>query len=305
MIYPSHPGGWKINHHRYTEYTSCQPEGQADSIWHDVSNRHSTGLPFWWTGSTYFIDDSVREPAKAVAAVKNSRNKSKAKKAARAQGFTFMDELIPEKGKAMIMIDSKTSEVDMDLTWDWTYPEVRKTKPWKGKTIFRFSGDQDVDYGIESREIRGSMTDLEYVGSERTGDEGIYLVGTGSYEVVFLEDNQATIRIIESGKSPSFRHTDKTQRLNLSWLAEQFRRKHFRLVYVTSQLQAADILTKPFANSEKWKRAVSLIAVCRTPLYARQPKGKPALGNFGPICLSLMIVYWLSFAVGRNQSLET
>ena len=534
---PKSSGGWKINHHRYTEYTSCQPEGQADSIWHDVSNRHSTGLPFWWTGSTYFIDDSVREPAKAVAAVKNIRNKSKAKKAARAQGFTFMDELIPEKGKAMnkpvtvveydmtgflqqcidrytelagkdvklktvatpfyddkiarpiadeqeargelqpiaarvlmkvlfaarmarydllratqglasrvtkwspdcdkalhrlmcyihstishkmtcfigdspqecklwcfadadhagehdnrstsgcclvlvgpntyypltafskkqtstamssteaevtaanlsiravglpssclwnmlrnaggdvngqteddkkkekrrvetrpkdpkegfwtvektrvirhhvteryefcdpsvedcpvdvsklsrqrytIMIDSKTSEVDMDLTWDWTYPEVRKTKPWKGKTIFRFSGDQDVDYGIESREIRGSMTDLEYVGSERTGDEGIYLVGTGSYEVVFLEDNQATIRIIESGKSPSFRHTDKTQRLNLSWLAEQFRRKHFRLVYVTSQLQAADILTKPFANSEKWKRAVSLIAV--------------------------------------------
>ena len=93
----------------------------------------------------------------------------------------------------------------MDLTWEWTYPEVKKTKPWKGKTIFRFSCDQDVDSGIESREIRGSMTDLDYIGNERSGDEGIYLVGTGSYEVVFLEDNEATIRIIESGKSPSFR----------------------------------------------------------------------------------------------------
>ena len=25
---PKSSGGWKINHHRYTEYTSCQPEGQ-------------------------------------------------------------------------------------------------------------------------------------------------------------------------------------------------------------------------------------------------------------------------------------
>ena len=32
-------------------------------------------------------------------------------------------------------------------------------------------------------------------------------------------------------------------------------------MYVSSILQAADILTKPFANSEKWKRAVNLIAV--------------------------------------------
>ena len=49
-----------------------------------------------------------------------------------------------------VMIDSKTSEVDLDISWDWTYPEIRKTDPWKGKTIFRFSSEQDVDYGIES-----------------------------------------------------------------------------------------------------------------------------------------------------------
>ena len=57
-----------------------------------------------------------------------------------------------------IMIDPKTSETDLDLTWDWTYPEVRKTKPWKGKTIFRFSGDQDVDYGIEIAVTKGFIS---------------------------------------------------------------------------------------------------------------------------------------------------
>ena len=34
-----------------------------------------------------------------------------------------------------------------------------------------------------------------------------------SIKGVFVEDNQATIRILENGKSPTFRHTDKTQRV--------------------------------------------------------------------------------------------
>ena len=108
------------------------------------------------------------------------------------------------------------------------------------------------------------------------------MAGPGSLEVLFLEDNQATIRILESGRSPSFRHTDKTQRLNLSWLSEQFKRKHFRLVYVGSSLQAADILTKPFTNSEKWKSALRLMGISSQPAPRKEPQkmkacaGEPA-----------------------------
>ena len=45
--------------------------------------------------------------------MKNIRNKSKAKKAARAQGLTFMDELIPEKGTAM---NKPVTVVEYDMT---------------------------------------------------------------------------------------------------------------------------------------------------------------------------------------------
>ena len=90
---PKSYGGWRFSRHRYTEFSPCEPDGYANSVWHDVSNRHSTGLPFWWTGSTYFVDDSIKDPSAAVAAVKKIRDKSKAKKAARAQGFTFVGEL--------------------------------------------------------------------------------------------------------------------------------------------------------------------------------------------------------------------
>ena len=65
--------------------------------------------------------------------------------------------------------------------------------------------------------------------------------------------------IMESGKSPAFRHAGKTQRINLGWLSEQFRRKHYVLAYISTSLQAADILAKPFTNADKWRHAVRLV----------------------------------------------
>ena len=122
---------------------------------------------------------------------------------------------------------------------------------WTGKTVFRIAGPNDVDYRVEAREIRYGLTDTSYIGSERSGENDVYLVGSGAFEPVVLEDNQATFRIIETGRSPSFRHADKTQRLNLGWLSEQFRRQHLKLVYVASLMQAADILTKPSSQRSK------------------------------------------------------
>lgn len=96
---------------------------------------------------------------------------------------------------------------------------------------------------------------------EREGSQDITLFAPKSVEGVFVEDNQATIRIFESGKSPAFRQIDKTQRVNLSWLEEQFGRKWYRLVHGPTVLQAADIFTKPFTNSEKWGSALKLLSI--------------------------------------------
>ena len=96
--------------------------------------------------------------------------------------------------------------------------------------------------------------------SGKLGSASISLFGPKCLRGVFVEDNQSTIRILESGKSPAFRHTDKTQRVNLAWLAEQFRRKHYQLVHAGTVRQSADICTKPFTNSDKWKNALKLIS---------------------------------------------
>ena len=130
---------------------------------------------------------------------------------------------------------------------------------WVGITCFRVYGPYEADLGIEACEVREALTDYDFIGNERSGDTLLNLIPPKSIQGVFVEDNQATIRILENGKSPTFRHTDKTQRVNLSWLEEQFRRKWYRLVHGPSMMQAADILTKPFTNAEKWKFAVHLL----------------------------------------------
>lgn len=66
---------------------------------------------------------------------------------------------------------------------------------------------------------------------------------------------------MESHLPLDFRHTDKNQRVNLSRLEEQFKRKWYKLVQGPSMMQAADIVTKPFTNAEKWKFATYLTFV--------------------------------------------
>ena len=125
------------------------------------------------------------------------------------------------------------------------------------------------------REIEGirntggrSSEELAPKGSDK--DIGLVVTVPHSIQPVVLEDNQATIRILESGKSPAFRHADKTQRINLGWISEQFRRKHYDIAYISTLLQAADILTKPFTNAEKWSRALALMAISPLKLDVRK-----------------------------------
>ena len=53
----------------------------------------------------------------------------------------------------------KTGDVEFDLTWDWTTPDadVVNDFEWTGKTVFRIPGPNEVDYGVESREIRSAF----------------------------------------------------------------------------------------------------------------------------------------------------
>ena len=68
-------------------------------------------------------------------------------------------------------------------------------------------------------------------------------------ELVVLEDNQATIRVVMSGFSAKLRHISRTHEVNLGSMTDVFKpggrlSKTNKLEYCPTDLQAADIFTK-------------------------------------------------------------
>ena len=109
---PKESASFRAGTHRLTVCEPFQNNDEPKEYIHNLDPQSPTGLPFWWTGSTYFVDKNVIDPAIALAAAKKIRDKSGAKKAARAQGFTVSDELEKNKSKCMFKTVN-TVEYDM------------------------------------------------------------------------------------------------------------------------------------------------------------------------------------------------
>ena len=74
-----------------------------------------------------------------------------------------------------------------------------------------------------------------------------------------LEDNQAIMQILKSGKNPALRHVPRTHRVNFAWLSDVFRTcDQMDIKYCSIHEQSADIMTKGFANADNWDRATAL-----------------------------------------------
>ena len=145
--------------------------------------------------------------------------------------------------------------------------------------VYRRSGSEYRRHAKAEADLRMEILEIRDSGGyhfesrdpvAKPDDYGLIVAAPRSIQPVVLEDNQATIRILESGKSPAFRHADKTQRINLGWISEQFRRKHSVLAYVNTSLQAADILANPFTSNEKWTKALKLLSIRRDSQSSRK-----------------------------------
>jgi hypothetical protein len=112
------------------------------------------------------------------------------------------------------------------------------------------------------------LSDFICIGSEKRGGESVHMAGPGSLEVIFPENNHATIKILESGRSPSSRHTDKTQRLDGPRLSDNSNENISDWFMWVQHLQAANILSKPFTNSEKWESTLRPSGYFITPRAA-------------------------------------
>ena len=80
-------------------------------------------------------------------------------------------------------------------------------------------------------------------------------------KLVCYEDNQATAKIVRSGKFKAMRHVKRTHGVQLSFLSEQLKAGTFTLEDCHTRVMCADIFTKHFTDKLKWRHATQLIGV--------------------------------------------
>ena len=75
-----------------------------------------------------------------------------------------------------------------------------------------------------------------------------------------MEDNQATMKVVEKGYSAKLRHVSRTHKVDLSSIKEVLDMDNVKLLYVETKLQCADFFTKCLPPCA-WDNAIALLGM--------------------------------------------
>ena len=77
-----------------------------------------------------------------------------------------------------------------------------------------------------------------------------------------FEDNEAVIKMIIKGRSPTMRHVSRTHRVALDWLFDRVDLdSKIQIKYIDTKNQLADILTKGNFTREEWNHLLNLFSI--------------------------------------------
>ena len=77
-----------------------------------------------------------------------------------------------------------------------------------------------------------------------------------------FEDNEAVIKMIIKGRSPTMRHVSRTHRVALDWLFDQINLdSKIQIKYIDTKNQFADILTKVNFTRDEWNHLLTLFNI--------------------------------------------
>ena len=77
-----------------------------------------------------------------------------------------------------------------------------------------------------------------------------------------FEDNEAVIKMIMKGRSPTMRHVSRTHRVALDWLFDRINLDpKIQIKYIDTKNQLADILTKGNFTRDEWNHLSTLYLI--------------------------------------------
>ena len=77
-----------------------------------------------------------------------------------------------------------------------------------------------------------------------------------------FEDNEAVIKMIVKGRSPTMRHVSRTHRVALDWLIDRINSDpKIQIKYIDTKNQPADMLTKGNFTRDEWNHLLCLFDI--------------------------------------------
>ena len=77
-----------------------------------------------------------------------------------------------------------------------------------------------------------------------------------------FEDNEAVVKMIMKGRSPTMRHVSRTHRVALDWLFDRINLDpKIQIKYIDTKNQLADILTKGTFTRDEWNHLLTLFNI--------------------------------------------
>ena len=77
-----------------------------------------------------------------------------------------------------------------------------------------------------------------------------------------FEDNEAVIKMIINGRSPTMRHVSRTHRVAFDWLFDRVKLDpKIQIKYIDTKNQLADILTKGKFTCDEWNHLLNLFNI--------------------------------------------
>ena len=108
----------------------------------------------------------------------------------------------------------------------------------------------------QSQRVINDLDNVDFIPFKRQ------IFSSGSFVVCVCEDNEAVIKMIIKGRSPTMRHVSRTHRVALDWLFDRINLDpKIQIKYVDTKNQLADILPKGNFTRDEWNHLLCLLNI--------------------------------------------
>ena len=118
-----------------------------------------------------------------------------------------------------------------------------------------FSPPHTIHKRKQSQRVINDLDSVDFIPSDvrSSHQEGFLFV---------FEDNEAVIKMIIKGRSPTLRHVSRTHRVALDWFFDRINLdSKIQIKYIDTKNQLADILTKGNFTRDEWNHILCLLNI--------------------------------------------